>query len=92
MTPTHVQPSLTSAGQTATPAQAQEAHEHIRGRLTQWFGRDAASRCRVLYGGSVKPANIAALMANPDVDGALVGGASLDANDFAAIVNLGRGR
>ena len=73
-------------GRTATPAQAQQAHEHIRARLLQWFGQDAASRCRVLYGGSVKPDNIAALMAQPDVDGALVGGASLDADSFTKIV------
>jgi triosephosphate isomerase len=73
-------------GRTATPAQAQQAHAHIRARLTQWFGSDAAARCRVLYGGSVKPDNIAALVANPDVDGALVGGASLNADDFTAIV------
>jgi len=73
-------------GRTATPAQAQEAHAHIRARLTQWFGQDAASRCRILYGGSVKPDNIATLMAQPDVDGALVGGASLDAESFAKIV------
>jgi triosephosphate isomerase len=73
-------------GRTATPAQAQQAHAHVRARLTQWFGQDAASRCRVLYGGSVKPDNIAALMAQPDVDGALVGGASLDADSFAKIV------
>ena len=73
-------------GRTATPAQAQEAHEHIRARLTQWFGQDAASRCRILYGGSVKPDNIAALMAQPDLDGALVGGASLDAEGFTKIV------
>ena len=77
-------------GRTATPAQAQQAHEHIRTRLTQWFGLDAASRCRVLYGGSVKPDNIAALMAQPDVDGALVGGASLDADGFTRIVKGGR--
>ena len=78
-------------GRTATPAQAQQAHEHVRARLTQWFGQDAASRCRVLYGGSVKPDNIGALMAQPDVDGALVGGASLDAESFAKIV-AGAGR
>ena len=77
-------------GRTATPAQAQQAHEHIRTRLTQWFGLDAASRCRVLYGGSVKSDNIAALMAQPDVDGALVGGASLDADGFTLIVKGGR--
>lgn len=73
-------------GRTATPAQAQQAHEHIRARLSQWFGADAADRCRILYGGSVKPDNIAALMANPDVDGALVGGASLKADDFVKII------
>jgi triosephosphate isomerase len=77
-------------GRTATPVQAQQAHEHIRTRLTQWFGQDAASRCRVLYGGSVKPDNIATLMAQPDVDGALVGGASLDADSFTKIVAGGR--
>ena len=77
-------------GRTATPAQAQQAHEHIRTRLTQWFGLDAASRCRVLYGGSVKSDNIAALMTQPDVDGALVGGASLDADGFTLIVKGGR--
>jgi triosephosphate isomerase len=73
-------------GRNATPAQAGEAHFHIRQRLKQWFGLDAAERCRVLYGGSVKPDNIAKLMAEPDVDGALVGGASLDAKSFAAII------
>jgi triosephosphate isomerase (TIM) len=73
-------------GRNATPAQAGEAHCHIRQRLTQWFGRDAAQRCRVLYGGSVKPDNIAKLIAEPDVDGALVGGASLDAKSFFAII------
>jgi triosephosphate isomerase (TIM) len=73
-------------GRNATPAQAGEAHFHIRSRLKQWFGLDAAERCRVLYGGSVKPDNIAKLIAEPDVDGALVGGASLDAKAFAAII------
>ena len=63
-------------GRNATPAQAGEAHFHIRQRLKQWFGLDASERCRVLYGGSVKPDNIAKLIAEPDVDGALVGGAS----------------
>ena len=78
-------------GRTATPEQAQDAHGHIRSRLTQWFGPDAASRCRVLYGGSVKADNTAALMAKPDVDGALVGGASLDADSFVKIVERSRG-
>ena len=78
-------------GRTATPEQAQDAHAHIRARLTQWFGPDAASRCRVLYGGSVKADNTAALMAKPDVDGALVGGASLDADSFVKIIERSRG-
>ena len=73
-------------GRNATPAQAGEAHFHIRQRLKQWFGLEAAERCRVLYGGSVKPDNIARLIAEPDVDGALVGGASLDAKSFFAII------
>jgi triosephosphate isomerase len=73
-------------GRNATPAQAGEAHFHIRQRLKQWFGLDAAERCRVLYGGSVKPDNIARLIAEPDVDGALVGGASLDPKSFFAII------
>jgi triosephosphate isomerase len=73
-------------GRTATSQQAQEVHEHIRGRLRAWFGGDAADACRVIYGGSVKPDNIAELIAQPDVDGALVGGASLDPEGFAQIV------
>ena len=73
-------------GRNATPAQAGEAHFHIRQRLKQWFGLEASERCRVLYGGSVKPDNIARLIAEPDVDGALVGGASLDASSFTAII------
>ena len=73
-------------GRTATSQQAQEVHEHIRGRLRAWFGGDAADACRVIYGGSVKPDNIAELVAQPDVDGALVGGASLDPRSFADIV------
>ncbi len=77
-------------GRTATPAQAGEAHAHIRSRLRQWFGADAADQCRVLYGGSVKPDNIADLLAQPDVDGGLVGGASLDPKGFAEIVRKAR--
>jgi triosephosphate isomerase len=73
-------------GRNATPEQAQDAHAHIRSRLRQWFGADLAERCRILYGGSVKPDNTAALMAQADVDGALVGGASLDVQSFTAIV------
>jgi triosephosphate isomerase (TIM) len=70
-------------GRNATTGQAQEAHAHIRGRLRAWFGGDAADACHVLYGGSAKPDNIAGLIAQPDVDGALVGGASLDVRAFA---------
>jgi len=77
-------------GRTATSQQAQDAHEHIRHRLRAWFGGDAAGACRVLYGGSVKPDNIAELIAQPDVDGALVGGASLDPGTFANIVAKAR--
>ena len=73
-------------GRTATPAQAGEAHAHIRSRLRQWFGATAADRCLLLYGGSVKPDNIRDLMAQADVDGALVGGASLDVRSFYDII------
>jgi triosephosphate isomerase len=73
-------------GRNATAAQAEEAHAHIRLRLRQWFGADAAGQCRVIYGGSVKPDNIRQLIAEPDVDGALVGGASLDLKSFTDIV------
>ena len=77
-------------GRVATAAQAQEAHGHIRKRLRQWFGGDAADRCHILYGGSVKPDNIRELIAEADVDGALVGGASLDVRGFAEIVTKSR--
>jgi triosephosphate isomerase len=77
-------------GRNATAAQAEEAHAHIRGRLRQWFGADAAERCHVVYGGSVKPDNIAELIREPDVDGALVGGASLDVRSFGEIVTRSR--
>jgi triosephosphate isomerase len=77
-------------GRNATPDQAQEAHAHIRTRLRQWFGADAADRCHILYGGSVKTDNITALMAQPDVDGALVGGASLEVRTFAEIIQKAR--
>jgi triosephosphate isomerase len=77
-------------GKNATPAEADEAHRHIRGRLRQWFGGTAAEACRILYGGSVKPENIQDLIGLPDVDGALVGGASLDARTFGEIVTKGQ--
>ncbi len=77
-------------GRNATPAQAGEAHAHIRSRLRQWFGGAAADQCHVIYGGSVKPDNIHELIALPDVDGALVGGASLDVRAFGEIVARSR--
>ena len=77
-------------GRTATAAQAQEAHAHVRGRLRQWFGADTSEKTRILYGGSVKPDNAAELVREPDVDGALVGGASLDVKGFAEIVTKSR--
>jgi triosephosphate isomerase len=78
-------------GRVATAAQAGEAHAHIRTRLRQWFGGDAAEQCHVIYGGSVKPDNIRDLIAETDVDGALVGGASLDVKSFTDIVVRSRG-
>ena len=77
-------------GRNASSAQAGEAHAHIRGRLGEWFGAEAADRCQVIYGGSVKPENIRELISQPDVDGALVGGASLDVAGFSAIVTGSR--
>ena len=77
-------------GKNATPAEAGEAHTHIRTRLREWFGATATERCRLQYGGSVKPDNIRALIALPDVDGALVGGASLDVKSFYEIVSRSR--
>jgi triosephosphate isomerase len=74
-------------GKTATPEQAQEVHKFIREKLLGSFGENAASRIRVLYGGSVKPDNVKSLMAMGDIDGALVGGACLKADSFSALVN-----
>lgn len=73
-------------GKTATPELAAEAHAVIRREATEVFGEEFASRLRILYGGSVKPENASALMAHEEIDGALVGGASLDPKSFAAIV------
>lgn len=75
-------------GKTATPEIAADAHSFLRAQIGDRFGVDAAGACRILYGGSVKPDNIADLMAQPEIDGALVGGASLDPASFAAIVNF----
>ena len=74
------------SGQAATPEQAQEVCAKLREVIKAKLGDDAAARTRVLYGGSVKSANIASFMRQPDVDGALVGGASLVAEEFAAII------
>lgn len=73
-------------GRTATPQQAQEAQAFIRERLTSSYGMDTADGIRILYGGSVKPSNAADLLVQPDIDGALVGGACLVAEDFVAII------
>ncbi|MEL6328159.1 MAG: triose-phosphate isomerase [Planctomycetota bacterium] len=73
-------------GKTATPEDAQGAHAHVRGVLTELFGDALAGACRIQYGGSVKPANAGELFACPDIDGGLIGGASLKAADFQSIV------
>lgn len=78
-------------GRTATPEQAQEMHAFIRRVFAERHSDQAASELRILYGGSVKPENIAGLMSQPDIDGALVGGASLQAESFAKIVNYKNG-
>lgn len=76
-------------GRTATPQQAQEVHLFIRGLLAKMYGKDLARETRILYGGSVKPENARELMAQADVDGLLVGGASLKADDFIKIIQAG---
>ncbi len=73
-------------GKTATPDQAQEMHAHIRGLLAAKYGKELADEISILYGGSCKPSNAKELFANPDVDGGLIGGASLKAEDFMGIV------
>jgi triosephosphate isomerase len=75
-------------GKVATPEQAQEVHAFIRGRIAAKHGKGVADVLRILYGGSVKPDNVKGLMAMPDIDGALVGGASLKAEDFSQLVNF----
>lgn len=74
-------------GVVATPDQAQEMHKFIRDLLLELFDREVADNMTILYGGSCKPSNAAELFANPDVDGGLIGGASLKAEDFIGIVN-----
>ena len=73
-------------GKTATAKQAQEVHEFIRNLLAELFGTDTAKAVRIQYGGSVKPDNARELMSQPDVDGALVGGASLDVRSFSELI------
>jgi triosephosphate isomerase len=75
-------------GKVATPEIAQDTHKSIRDLVEAKFGKDAAAAVRILYGGSVKPDNVTGLMAKPDIDGALVGGAALKAEDFAGVVNF----
>jgi triosephosphate isomerase (TIM) len=75
-------------GKVATPEMAADAHFFIRRQIREQFGTEGAEACRILYGGSVKPDNVQGLMAQDEIDGALVGGASLDAASFAAIVNF----
>ena len=77
-------------GRTASPEQAQEVHQLLRGALAEKLGRAGADHVRIQYGGSVKPQNAEALMAQPDIDGALVGGASLDPAAFGAIIAAAR--
>ncbi len=74
-------------GKTATPEMAEAAHAFLRSQIAGHFGQAAADACRILYGGSVKPDNVRGLMEQPDIDGALVGGASLAPASFAGIVN-----
>ncbi len=78
-------------GKTATSAQAQEVHAYVRKLLEELVGAELSKKIRIQYGGSVKPDNIADLMSKPDVDGGLVGGASLKADDFAKIVKFQQG-
>ena len=75
-------------GKTATDEQAQESHSFIRGLLQGLFTQEVAMKTRILYGGSVKPGNVDGLMAMDDIDGALVGGASLKAEDFMRLVRF----
>ena len=75
-------------GETASKEQAQDAHAFVRGLTEKLFEKGVAERLRILYGGSVKPGNVDELMAQPDIDGALVGGAALDAGSFGRIINF----
>ena len=74
-------------GETASPAQAQEMHKFVRDLIDKVYGHEVAENVSILYGGSVKPDNAKEIFSNPDVDGGLIGGAALNADDFLAIVN-----
>ena len=76
-------------GKTATPEDAQDAHAKIRELVAQMYDQDAADAIRIIYGGSMKPGNAAELMGMPDIDGGLIGGASLKPDDFLSIINAG---
>jgi triosephosphate isomerase len=78
-------------GKTASDAQAQQAHDFIRRLIADLFDKQVAERVRIVYGGSVKPGNVDGLLRQPDIDGALVGGASLKAEDFMRIVRFEAG-
>ena len=75
-------------GQNATPQQAQQVHAFLRGRIRDMFGEETAAGLCIQYGGSVNPGNAESLLRQPDVDGALVGGASLQADQFLAIIRV----
>jgi len=77
-------------GETASPEQAQEMHRFIRETLAKKYGRDLAENVRILYGGSVKPGNAKEIFSQPDVDGGLIGGASLNADSFNAIIEAAK--
>jgi len=85
MKPT-LRPSPSRSGRTVLPQQAQDAHAFVRGLVAKTFSDDIANALRIQYGGSVKPDNVDDLMAQPDIDGALVGGASLKTDSFLRIV------
>ena len=79
-------------GKTATPEMAQEVHKFIRSELADLLGEAAAAKIRILYGGSMKPENASELMAQPDIDGGLIGGASLKAKSFAELIEIARSK
>lgn len=79
---------MISSGKVATPETAENVHKTVRGILAEMYDQETADATRILYGGSVSPESVDELMAQPDIDGALVGGASLDAAKFGRIINF----